>query len=221
MVPTQLEDWTLPVVMGLVTQGYSESDKFDFKEMLPHSKGSEDKLRLRKTCAAFANSTGGFLIFGVKDNPKLPPNDRIVGISMRPDFFADFGDYPRGCTPSVDWTFLQPSIRLTNDKFIHIIHIPRSWQAPHWLEDPRIKESVYFPKRTNKGNEPMSHEEVKMAYLQFYEKRLKLRLLRAELDTIRQTAKTFIIPARQTALAHDTGELGVSVIETVLAEDIS
>jgi predicted HTH transcriptional regulator len=44
---------------------------FDFKAMLPHSKDTEGKGRLRRDVAAFANSNGGFLVFGVKDNKGL------------------------------------------------------------------------------------------------------------------------------------------------------
>ncbi len=65
MIPETLADWTLDVVGALLTQGVFESDRFDFKEVLPHSKNAKGKDRLRKTCAAFGNAGGGYLIFVV------------------------------------------------------------------------------------------------------------------------------------------------------------
>jgi predicted HTH transcriptional regulator len=66
--PTALQDWTLDYITSLLTQGAFEPDSFDFKETLPHSKNASDKLHLRKTIAAFANSGGGFLIYGIKED---------------------------------------------------------------------------------------------------------------------------------------------------------
>lgn len=216
-VPLNLSDWTLRDIEDLLAKGRYESEQFDFKEMLPDSRNEAEKWRLRKTCCAFANSAGGFLIFGVKDDRALPIADRVVGIDAQMDFPEHFGAHPSKCTPSIEWDFLSPSLPLPNGNVVHVIHVPRSWQAPHWVDDLK-NDGKHFVKRTNKGNEAMSYEEVKMAYLQYYEKRLKLQLLRAELETIQTTARTFIIPPLGQQTFGDVGELGVAVIETVLSD---
>lgn len=216
-LPLNLSDWTLRGIEDLLAKGQYESEQFDFKEMLPDSRNEVEKWRLRKTCCAFANSAGGFLIFGVKDDRALPPADRLVGVDSQVDFFEHFGAYPSSCTPSIEWDFLRPSLQLPDGKVVHIVHIPRSWQAPHWVDDLK-NEGKHFVKRTNKGNEAMSYEEVKMAYLQYYEKRLKLQLIRAELETIQTTARTFIIAQPGPQNFGDVGELGLTVIETVLSD---
>lgn len=217
IVPLNLGDWTLRGIEDLLAKGRYESEQFDLKEMLPDSRNEAEKWRLRKTCCAFANSAGGFLIFGVKDDRALPIADRLVGVDAQMDFFEHFGAHPSNCTPSIEWDFLRPSLPLPNGKVVHVVHIPRSWQAPHWIDDLK-NEGKHFVKRTNKGNEVMSYEEVKMAYLQYYEKRLKLQLLRAELETIRTTARTFIVAPPGPQNFGDVGELGVTVIETVLSD---
>ena len=68
MLPTSLDDWTLNVVIELLQTGAFESEHFDYKEMLPHSGDQGAKDRLRKTCCAFANTDGGFIVFGVSDS---------------------------------------------------------------------------------------------------------------------------------------------------------
>ena len=59
MIPETLAGWNLEVVRALVEQGVFETDRFDFKETLPHSKDEKGKSRLRRDVAAFANSGGG------------------------------------------------------------------------------------------------------------------------------------------------------------------
>src|SRR5579872_6139900 len=197
MIPRTFDEWNIDAIRHLLEQGYYEAETFDFKQMLPHKNGEEDKLRLIKTCCAFANSAGGFLIFGVKDAKSGgTPESRLVGVDSTYDLPEQFGSYPQKCTPSVEWNFKNPPIQLEDGNVIHIIHISRSWNAPHCLErQGKGSDGLRcFIKRTNKGNEDMSYEEIRMAFLQYYEKRLKLQLLRSELENIKHHAEELIIP---------------------------
>jgi len=217
VLPEVLEQWNINTLIDLLTKGYFESEEFDFKENLPHNSDEGGKLRLVKTCCAFANSSGGFLIFGVSNNGSVPVHDRLVGINSNFDFPEHFGSYPQKCMPSVTWDFKNPPISLENGKVIHIIHIPRSWNAPHSCEIP--SDGRYFAKRTNKGNEHMSYEEIRMAFLQYYEKRLKLQLLQAELRNIKSHAENdLLILGWEAKVKFGKGEFGLSVIEAVLAD---
>ena len=185
MIPETLHAWTLEAIEGLLAQGVFESDRFDFKEMLPHNKAETDKLRLRKTCAAFANSAGGFLIFGLKDDKGLAVADRIVGLDATLDFPAQFGSFPAACEPSVRWDFLNPPVSLASGRVLHVVHVPRGASRPHGVSED---ERWHFPKRTNKGNEAMSYGEVQSAFRARGEKLAKLRFLRAEIEHVRETA---------------------------------
>ena len=221
MMPKSLTEWSIPTITNLLIQGYYETEFFDFKEMLPHSKNEADKTRLYKSCCAFANSSGGFLIFGVKDNRSLSPKDRLVGIDQTLDLPELFGSYPKNCNPSITWNFLNPPLQLDNGNVIHIFEIPGSWNAPHCIEVAGSKGSDLlrcFTKRTHKGNEDMSYEEIRMAFLQYYEKRLKLQLLQAELQNTRKHAEELIISPPLNQAKITLGEFGLTVIETVLAD---
>ena len=216
MVPEVLEQWDIDTLINLLTKGYFESEEFDFKETLPHSNDEGGKLRLIKTCCAFANSSGGFLIFGVSNSGLVPVQDRLVGIDSNFDFPEHFGSYPQKCMPSVTWDFKNPPISLENGKVIHIVYIPKSWNAPHSCEV--ISDGRFFAKRTNKGNEPMSYEEIRLTFLQYYEKRLKLQLLKAELDNIKKHAEELIIPPYAASTQPAMGDFSLTVLETVLAD---
>lgn len=219
MIPRTLQEWTLDTINGLVQKRVFESETFDFKEMLPHSNDRGAKTRLRKLCAALANSEGGFIIFGVADKESLASN-RLIGVDADLDFPEHFGAFARQCTPSVYWEFRNPPIRLLNGRLIHIVHIPRSWNAPHAVSDGN--SAWHFMKRTNKGNEAMSIEEIRATFMGFYEKRLKLQLLRAEITTLHELAGAgYIADPALRHKAHSMVSFDVSVIESILSDSFT
>ncbi len=166
MIPKALEEWTLDTISQLLTGGYKEAESFDFKESLPEKSNHKQKLDLAKDCCAFANSSGGFLVFGVSDDISVSVEERLKGITAK-EFLTDFGNYPSQCTPSVKWNYKNPPIPLENGNTIYVIEILKSWDAPHCYEDNHkfVANQWYcLPKRTNKGNEHMSYEEVRMSF---------------------------------------------------------
>lgn len=219
VIPRTLDEWTIPVITTLLAQGYYESREFDFKEKLPESREEGGKDRLRAACCAFANSPGGFLVFGVTDSNTDPIEKRLVGLPPNLDFPEHFGVHPQQCTPGVRWEFRNPPLPLLNGNVIHVVQIPQSWDAPHcYRPEPSHPERWRFPKRTDKGTEDMSYEEVRLTFLQYYEKRVKLQLLRAELDTIVATAQEMQKPWNSGQSIFARGEFGLAVVETVLSD---
>ncbi len=191
-VPTRLEEWTLDAVRELLAKGVFESDWFDFKMALPHRDAKDDKERLRKTIAAFANTDGGYLVYGVKDDRGLPVDERIVGIDQAFDFPRHFGEYGSGpkIAPSVDWEPRSEPIKIPETgKLIHVIWIKRSWRKPHAILEGM---KFIFPKRTNKGTEDMSYIEVRQAFQETEFRRTKLSLLLSELDYLKKVAERLL-----------------------------
>ncbi len=217
MTPPPLPQWTVEYVVGLVERDFFETDTFDFKERLPDTRDIEAKDRLVKTCAAFGNGAGGFLIFGVGDDRTVPPAQRLVGLEPHFDFPQRFGSFPRQCFPSVEWDFKNPALALESGQVLHIVYIPRSWKAPHACG--RAEAGWVFPKRTNQGNDFMSYSEVQSMFLGYYEKRLKLQLLRAELEQIAADARHMIIPPdRNDGTTYNLRTIELRVLETVLSD---
>lgn len=220
MFPKTLQDWSVQAITEILAKGSFETESFDFKKFLPDSQDKASKVRLRKTCCAFANSDGGFIIFGVVDDKTKSPIDRLVGLDSVADFPEHFGNYPAGCLPTIYWSFRNPPLSLSNGRVLHIVHIPRSWKTPHAVGDP--DNGWHFAKRTNKGNEGMSIEEIRLGFLGYYEKRLKLQLLRSELATLRENAQAAYISEEEfiekkySLITFDT-----QVIETVISDTYS
>lgn len=186
MIPTALEGWNLDVIKGLLAQGVFESDLFDFKEKLPHKSDQEEKARLAKACCAFANSEGGFLIFGVKDDNGLSSIDRLVGLDPGEDFPEHFGNYPAKGEPSVEWAFRNPPLVLGSDRLIHVVHVPASHRKPHGYPD---QGRWWVCKRTSKGTESMSFDEIRQAFLETSRRMGSLSWLKTEVTRIHELAQ--------------------------------
>lgn len=223
MIPNKLQDWTIETVRTLLEKGIYESDAFDFKLTLPAKDDSTGKDRLRRVCCAFANSQGGFIIFGVSDEKGVSIEQRIQGMNYDPEFPSKFGDFPANCFPSIDWEPRHEPLRLSSGKVLNIIEIPKSWRAPHASKD-KNSNGYRFSKRTNKGDEDMSIEEIRGAFLGFYEKRIKLQLLRAELTSVQNKSVSLIqwidSPSRK-ELEYNLTTFDATIIETVISDTYS
>ncbi len=199
-VPHALNEWTLDIIEEIISKGIFETDAFDFKKCLPVKDDDQGKKRLRKTIAAFANSGGGFLVYGIDDDKRISGKDRMIGMDIAYDFPACFGNYPASCQPSVEWNFLNPPIRIRNKgNVLHICEIKSTWKRPHVIEEDR---GVFiFPKRTNKGNEDMTYFEIKSAFQEAEYRRTKLALLISEIEHLIMSANRLLenVPATITS----------------------
>lgn len=216
MIPTTLNDWDYPLVEKLVKDGFFETDKFDFKEGLPHKNDRSGNERLEKSVCAFANTEGGFLVFGIKDDRLLRDKDRIVGIDPKKDFPKEFGDKLSNIEPHLYYEFRNPAISIPgSNNIIHIVKIPQSPESPHWTS----KRGFEF--RTNKGNEVMSYQQVKQSFLNEEQKRQKLRLLLIELTSNRELCDGMIIEEGKIEDHHSLITLDSNVLQTLLVDAYS
>lgn len=215
-IDLKLDDWNEALILDFLSKGMFECDYFDFKETLPNSKDEAAKSRLVNACCSFANSGGGFLIFGVKDDRSLNATARLVGMDPKFDFPALFGTYPQKCEPSINWTIRNPPLQLKTGNVVNIIFIPKSPRGPHSVGKP--EQGLKFLKRTNQGTDYMSSGEIKNAYLGYYEKRLKVQLLFAELGDIATDAQRMMLPDKQIATHYPFIEFNLSILETIYPE---
>lgn len=217
MLPKSLDHWSLDTAVDLLRTRAFESEHFDYKESLPHPNDQSAKDRLRKTCCGLANTDGGFIVFGISDDRALAPENRLLGIAPVIDFPEQFGNYPKGCYPSIYWRFKNPPIVLPSGHLLHVVEIPASPDSPH--ATGHLETGWLFIKRSNKGNEPMAPDEVRLRFLSFYEKRIKLELLKAELEHLKDGAQAGYIAddaASRDSLSMVTYD--THLIDTVLSD---
>lgn len=169
MIPNDLKDWTYEVIKELVEKKICESDRHDFKNGLP------DPENLTKICCAFANTKGGFVVFGIKDKTD---GYEVLGIDNNKELAHEFGKRINA-EPTIEFS-LPKIIQIPNtEKVLAVFYVPISPERPHIpVKNP---EKRIFYKRTNKGNDYMTYDEIKMSFQAYTERREKLKLLYIEL----------------------------------------
>lgn len=170
MIPTKLSNWSYDVLQELVLNGQNESNTHDFKTDFPDSE------TLTKLCCAFANTNGGFIVLGISE---VNHQWKICGIDNNIELAHKFGQKIKA-NPTISFS-LPKIINIPNSiKIIAIFEVSKSYQGPHIPDISQEKRN--FLKRTNKGNDYMSYEEIKQSFSNYYEKLEKLKLLQLEIE---------------------------------------
>jgi hypothetical protein len=210
VIPDTLNGWTLPKIEDIARAGVSENDVFDLKADLQ----SPD--HQRKTVAAFANSDGGFLVFGVTNDR------RVVGVT-NPELVRDFGGKLRdNLSPSVEFRFAEKPHTLPSGNLVYVAHVPKGTRAPHAVY---INNAWGFFKRTAAGsNEPMTYEEIRAAFTDARRRLRELMWLQVDVERIRSLAENMhpnapgVDPLTRLATRFDLGQL--KAIRLSLFDDI-
>ncbi len=173
MIPNSLAGWTYELIETLCEAGRSESDRHDFKFQLRGIKN------LTKTCCAFANSEGGFVILGIADRDRK--KFEIAGLDPDKELYGDFLAQVKA-SPNIEIS-LPRSISIPgSEKLLYVFEIPRSPRRPHL---PTVEEERFFWKREGSSCKRMTLEEIRYQMNNYEEKREKLALLLMELSHIR------------------------------------
>lgn len=191
-IPTDLGAWTYETIVELVGNHDYEPGRFDFKEVLSATRGEGHTKQLnaaiRKEVCAFANTLGGFLIFGVKDakNVKAPGENRIVGIPLSGEHRKDLGEKLAMIQPVPHFESSPQAIRLPHDPQagVFVVYVPPSPYRPHMV----LPEHLFYGRDDGGAATPLGYYQVKELMRTTEERLRKLALIRIEIGNL----QTFI-----------------------------
>jgi predicted HTH transcriptional regulator len=113
-------------IKGLISQG--EHQMLDFKYEI------SDAMKMAKTFSSFANTDGGILLIGVKDNGK------IKGVRTDEEYYMAESSAKIYCRPEVPFTAEK---WIVDGKTVLEIRIPSSDKKPHYAMDREDKWQAY------------------------------------------------------------------------------
>jgi hypothetical protein len=145
-------------VQSLIDNQIEESIHLDFKAGGALSKEPAKKKELSKDVAAFANSDGGIIIYGLSEQNHVASSFSYVdGNEFNKEWLEQLIN--TAINRRIDGIEIFP-IRKDNDflKTVYIVKIPRSVDAPHQSQDKR------FYKRFNFESVMMEEYEVRQLY---------------------------------------------------------
>lgn len=129
MLYKRIEDFTIDYIQQLVTEQVAESKNLDYKRELP-LKTEESKINFLKDITAFANTDGGFIIYGVSESKGIPGH--INGLTItNPDeekrrlhSWIEHHLEPRVNVNIVTLAYIE-------NKHILVLYVEKSFIAPH------------------------------------------------------------------------------------------
>jgi len=181
MITKRIDELTYADIERLVEQKVLESRVLDYKRQLPNGTSDEVK-ELLADVTSFANASGGHLVFGITTakvegkNTSIP--ESIVGVG------AINAEEVENRLDAQLRSLIQPRIAGLRIRVISedgkptvvVIHIPRSWNAPHMV----AKGSSKFYSRTSTGKQPLDVTEIRNAFAMSESVGEKIRAFRDE-----------------------------------------
>lgn len=187
-IPGTADEWTLGTITDLLHDGYDESQTLEYKSSI-----NPDGDRIGKTSCAFANTHGGFIIFGIDGDRKKNYHERIIGLDNSDQLKRQILDQINNIKPNLPLECIQfkkNNIHLPNGKVVIILRILPSDTGPHQFNN-------IFYKRLPDGNEPFSADEIINKIIETRKNSTLFNLLLSEAGVIRNTLKSAQIALEQ------------------------
>jgi Putative DNA-binding domain len=148
---------TLAHIEDLIANSVREDKTIEYKREIPR-----DRLELLKDVSAFANTSGGELIFGIEEEKGVPT--RIVGLPLenadaevlRLQQIIGTGLQPPLILSSLDCKV----VPLSDGTQVIVLHIPKSLAGPH-----QIRETFVFWGRHSGGTYRLDTGELRRAFV--------------------------------------------------------
>jgi hypothetical protein len=139
MLPGQVTAIDEALLTSVCKEHWSESQTLDFKRTLPGT-DEKGKNEFRKDVCAFANASGGDLVYGVQEKP-AGQADQIVPIPIATHAIDATKRHlaqilEGGLEPPLPGVVMQPVLLASSD-YVLVVRVPASFQRPHryWLKD--------------------------------------------------------------------------------------
>jgi hypothetical protein len=160
-----------------------EPGLYDYKDALHPTGDQAHRDRhidsIRRAVCSMANTSGGFILFGVQDRKKsidTPLEDRIIGISVRGDLRKEFGEKIVPLQPDVYFDAVLVRFPDEATKGVFVVQIPQSSRRPHMVSST----GIYYRRGEGGHAVIMNPYEVREQVINTEERLRKVTLLRLE-----------------------------------------
>jgi hypothetical protein len=159
----EIDSLTQIDIEALMSRGLREGPQLEYKEtLLPLS--DQKKFELLKDVSSMANSEGGVIVFGVKQDQTGAPTS-LLGLEIENvDELHNRLDQILNDNLDERLSGLRHrAIPRSDGKYFYVIQVPASYLAPHMITMPSTKPRFYL--RVNTVNAPMNAQQIKDASL--------------------------------------------------------
>lgn len=150
-------EFSLDDIKNLIEDGAEESSWLEFKSADALGKQNDKKFKISKEVAAFANSNGGIIVYGLSEEGQKA--GKITYINAN-EFSQDWLDrvIRSNTQKPVDVEIFPVQEDKKPEKTVYIVRVPKSNNAPHMSSDNK------YYRRFNAESVPMEEYEVENLY---------------------------------------------------------
>lgn len=157
----QLEQISEDDLKSCIINAVPESKTLDYKSALP-TNTSEDKKEFLKDVSAFANASGGFIIYGISENDGIPVSLNGLQITNPDEEIRRLeGMIYDGIEPRIAG-IIHKEIPLSSSSYAIITAIPKSFALPHMVKYNNLSR---FYTRHSKGSYQLDVSELRSLFL--------------------------------------------------------
>lgn len=162
MIEKEFENISENDLISLIESEVLEGKTLDYKEKFSGTSDS-DKKEFLADISSFANSSGGDIIYGIREEKGIPAE--LVGLEISKEELDKkilwIDDLIRqGIKPRISG-IKSRAIELKNGKYAIVIRIPKSWRSPHCVT---LKDSFKFHARSSNGKYQLDVDELRSAF---------------------------------------------------------
>ncbi|AAG20152.1 ATP-binding protein [Halobacterium salinarum] len=187
LYPSSVDEWDVETLEGLVEHSVAEDQYLEYKQYLrypdhrePEPSKSEWRKDIEREFAAFANASGGVILFGMSDdieyNPIEEPENEI-GRHVTP--------YIKDCTPVPKIEVSNPLQPFSSDSGRILVAV-RVYEAER---KPISTSDSSFYVRINDQKHPMSREQIESMFIEADRRQQAIRSLEVEIARLRSVYK--------------------------------
>ena len=185
---------------ALLENRVSERRTLDYKAGLPGRTDSATKEFLADA-SSFANSAGGYIIFGIEEREGVPLAIPGLGsVNADEEISRLEAKIRTGVEPGIIPAVRTKKVELADDCFVIALHVPQSWARPHMVT---FKNTSRFYARTSNGKYQLKLDEMRDAFAFASSTSQRLRDFRLErLSDVVAQQTPVPLPEAATVLLH-------------------